>query len=101
MESFEETKTASAEPVQSETESGEFVARARPERIRISPVRANIWTNVDKYGQEYKVVDIARTYKVPDTGEFKDTTRLRAQDVPKAILVLQMAYEKMVNIQVD
>ena len=60
---------------------------------------ATVWQNqgVSKNGEDvsYKTVSFQRRYKDP-SGEWKSTSTLRVNDLPKASLVLQKAYEYLV-----
>ena len=55
-----------------------------------------IWTNkgTSKEGQdmEYRTFSFERRYK-DKSGEWRSTNHLRMQDIPKAVLVLNKAYE--------
>lgn len=69
----------------------------RPEKnFKVGAVRAAIWptTIVLKDGTSFdkKKVVVDRRYK-DRNGEWKSTNSLDANDVPKAILALQQAYE--------
>jgi hypothetical protein len=65
-------------------------------KFRASPISATIWTNEvkTKEGETrlYRTVSVERTYKDKD-GAWKSTTSLRTQDLPKAALVINKAYE--------
>jgi len=60
---------------------------------------ATVWQNqgVGKTGEDisYRTVSFQRRYKDP-SGEWKSTSTLRINDLPKASLVLQKAYEYLV-----
>jgi len=60
---------------------------------------ATVWQNqgVSKNGEDvsYRTVSFQRRYKDPN-GEWKSTSTLRVNDLPKASLVLQKAYEYLV-----
>ncbi|MBN2881541.1 hypothetical protein JXM83_05830 [Candidatus Woesearchaeota archaeon] len=57
------------------------------------PVSATVWTNKTKEEDgEYKTISIDRNYKDSD-GNWKSTNVLRSSDIPRAILVLNKAYE--------
>lgn len=71
----------------------------KPEKnFKVGAVRAAIWptTIVLKDGTSFdkKKVVVDRRYK-DRNGEWKSTNSLDANDVPKAILALQLAYEYM------
>ena len=67
----------------------------KPEqKFRVGGLTATIWKNVKEYKsekQEYFTVSFEKSYKNGE--EWKKTNSLMAQDVPKAILVLQKAFE--------
>ena len=52
---------------------------------------AAIWENESKEGNPYGTVTLDKRYKSGE--EWKSTRSMRATDLPKAILVLQKAYE--------
>ena len=70
---------------------------ARPEKnIRVGPVRAAIWkqTSQTRDGQpfeSFKVV-LERSYR-DRNGQWQNTNRYDPNDIPKAILAMQKAYE--------
>ena len=62
-------------------------------KFRAGAIVASVWSNQAKEGEgEYKTVSFDRTYKDKD-GAWQRTTSLRMNDLPKARLVLQKAYE--------
>ena len=68
----------------------------KPEKkFRAGGIVATIWKNVIKDGDrefEVRSVNLERSYKDKD-GEWKNTTSMRSADLPRAILVMQKAYE--------
>jgi len=60
---------------------------------KVGGIRASTWENDSKNGKFYTTT-LQRCYKEGE--EFKYTGSLRVNDLPKAILALQKAYEKMV-----
>lgn len=69
----------------------------RPEKsFRVGAVRASVWKNTrqGKEGKTYEVrtVTLDRTYRDGE-GNYKTTNRFAANEIPKAILLLQRAYE--------
>jgi hypothetical protein len=61
-------------------------------------VQATIWNNeIEKNGvtASFKTIVLSRSYKAQD-GKWKSTSSLRVNDIPKAALVLQKAYEYLV-----
>ena len=72
----------------------------RPEKsFRIGAVRASVWKNIrqGKEGKTYEMrtVTLDRSYKDKD-GNYKSTNRFAANEIPKAILLLQRSYEYLV-----
>jgi len=70
-----------------------------PERkFRSGAISATVWVNqaVSKEGKEisYKTVSFERSYKGADE-KWHTTKSLRMNDLPKAALVLQKAYEHL------
>ena len=76
-------------------------AHSRPERdFRAGAVRVAVWTNSRLSSEgipfnSHKVV-LERTYKDSDGG-FKTTGSLGLNDIPKAILALQKAYDFLIS----
>lgn len=62
-------------------------------------INATIWKNrgINKNGNpvEFRTVSLQRRYK-DNNGEWKSTNSLRTNDLPKASLVLDKAYEYLV-----
>ena len=71
-------------------------AKNLPEKkIRAGAVSATIWKNKQSNDQgeyEFRSVSLERNYKDKE-GNWKSTNSFRAQDLPKAALVLNKAYE--------
>jgi len=65
---------------------------------RAGAISATVWENTqkDKDGKEYTniSVDLSRSYKDKDN-TWKNTSSMRERDLPKAILVLQKAFERL------
>ncbi len=68
-------------------------------------VRATIWKNTGskKTGEaiEYRTVSFERVYKDKQSGEWKSTNSLRLNDLPKAVVVLNKAYEHLMLKSVE
>jgi len=67
-------------------------------KIRAGPLSATVWKNKTvKDGEvvEYTTVSFERNYKDKD-GNWQTTNSLRMNDLPKAAIVLQRAYESLV-----
>ncbi|MBN2142837.1 hypothetical protein JW711_05915 [Candidatus Woesearchaeota archaeon] len=65
-------------------------------KFRVGAVSATVWENqsVNDQGQpvSFKNVSFERSYKDAN-GEWQTTNALRANDLPRAVLVLNKAYE--------
>ncbi|MBW3023326.1 hypothetical protein KY308_04445 [Candidatus Woesearchaeota archaeon] len=66
----------------------------KPEKkFRAGPITATIWKNSTEDGErEFNTVSFERGYK-DKNGEWKSTNSLRVNDLPKAAMVLNKAYE--------
>jgi hypothetical protein len=60
-------------------------------KFRAGPISATIWRNLTEKGS-YASVQISRNYK-DASNTWKSTGSLRINDLPKAVLVLNKAYE--------
>jgi len=64
----------------------------KPEKtIRAGAIEASIWLNEAENGQ-FKTISLSRSYKDKE-GNWKNSGILRQNDIPKAMLVLNKAYE--------
>jgi hypothetical protein len=61
-------------------------------KFGVGGISVAIWENEGKEGNGYCSVSFERRYK-DKGGEWKSTTSLKANDLPKAILALEKAYE--------
>jgi len=81
--------------IKTETVSGNMPEK----RFSTGALVATVWENQgkSKEGEDvaYKTVSLQRRYKDPN-GEWQSATSLRINDLPKASLVLQKAYEYLV-----
>ena len=81
--------------IKTETVSGNMPEK----RFSTGALVATVWENQgkSKEGEEvtYKTVSLQRRYKDPN-GEWQSANSLRINDLPKASLVLQKAYEYLV-----
>lgn len=73
------------------------VDKNTPEKkFRASPVTATVWANEvqTKEGETrmYRTISLERSYKDKE-GAWKSTNSMRVNDLPKAILVLNKAFE--------
>ena len=62
-------------------------------KIKAGAVTATVWKNSTDNGS-YETVQLARNYKDAQ-GQWKSTGSLRLNDLPKATLLLQKAYEHL------
>ncbi|VVC00382.1 Uncharacterised protein [uncultured archaeon] len=70
----------------------EIKVKGRPvAKFRAGGIQVAIWENETKEGGSYKTVSIDRRYKAGE--EWKSTKSFRQNDLPKAILALQKAFE--------
>lgn len=60
-------------------------------KITVGGIEAAVWENSSKDGKKYFTTTVERNYK--DGDEWKKTSSLRTNDLPKTILTLQKAYE--------
>ena len=71
----------------------------KPEtKVRVGAVTATVWKNIfQKDGKTYEnfSVNLQRSYKDKDE-KWQNTDSLKTNDLPKAILALQKAYEFLV-----
>jgi len=74
----------------------EVMGRNLPEKkFRSGAVAATIWSNSavrDNKPVKYRTISLQRSYK-DKNDEWQSTDSLRTSDLPRAILVLQKAYE--------
>lgn len=73
----------------------------KPEiRIRCGAIGVTVWKNTltKKSGEEaeYNTVSFERRYMEKESGEWKSTNSMRVNDLPKAVMALQKAYEYLV-----
>ncbi len=80
-------------------------ANVPEKRFRAGSVSATIWKNtLEKDGRTFEIrsIQFERSYKDKDSDKWKSTSSLRAMDIPKAVVVLNKAYEYLVlNNQVE
>lgn len=63
-------------------------------KIRAGPIAVAIWRNKTEDGKTFYSVSFEKRYK--DQDEWKTTTSLNKNDIPKAIIALQEAYRYLV-----
>jgi hypothetical protein len=60
-------------------------------KVKIGGIEVAVWQNTSKEGNTFFTTTMERNYK--DGEEWKKTSSLRDNDLPKAVLALQKAYE--------
>lgn len=79
-----------------ERKKSEVVKLPQPvKKFSAGGVSAAVWENESKDGQVFYSVTLDRRYKDANE-EWKSSGSLRQNDLPKAVLVLQKAYEYLV-----
>ncbi|HLD72899.1 MAG TPA: hypothetical protein VJA23_04900 [Candidatus Nanoarchaeia archaeon] len=70
-------------------------------KFRAGAVSATVWRNKSQKGEgEYNTVSLERSYKDKE-GQWQATNSLRTNDLPKAVMALQKAYEHIVLNEQD
>ncbi len=82
------------------TEVSKFGENLPEMQFRAGAISAAVWRNTikKKDGSEadIRTVSFQRRYKDKDSDEWKTSNSLRATDLPKAVVVLNKAYEYLV-----
>jgi len=68
-------------------------------KLTAGGVRLAVWANDGPKGGTYYTVSLERTFRRKD-GDWDSSTSLRINDIPKAIAILQKAYDRLV-VSVD
>ena len=61
-------------------------------KFSVGCIQVAIWENEGKEGNKFQTVSFDKRYK-DKNDEWKSSSSLKANDIPKAILALQKAYE--------
>jgi hypothetical protein len=61
-------------------------------KFQVGAVNASVWKNAGKEGMEFLSVSLQKRYK-DEKGEWQSSSSFKPGDLPKAVLVLQKAYE--------
>lgn len=73
------------------------VTKKLPEKsIRAGPVKVSVWRNKTEEGRPYYSVSFEKQYLDEESDEWKTSSSLMKNDIPKAILALQEAYRYLV-----
>jgi hypothetical protein len=76
-----------------EIKMNEFGKNLPEKKFVAGAISATVWRNeVKNSDAEFQTITIQRAYK-DKNGNWKNTSSLRTNDIPKTILVLQKAYE--------
>ena len=62
-------------------------------KYSVGNISVAVWENESKEGNSFNTVSLQRSYKVGE--EWKSSTSLNVNDLPKASLALQKAYEHL------
>lgn len=70
-------------------------------KFRAGAISATVWKNTgqskfDGQPKDYMTVSFERVYQDKQSGEWKSTTSLRVNDLPRAAVVITKAYEYLV-----
>ena len=72
-------------------DSKNYSSKKPVQQFKVGGIQVAIWQNESKEGQAFSSISMDKRYKVGE--EWRSTTSLKANDLPKAILALQKAYE--------
>ncbi len=61
-------------------------------KYQVGQIQASVWKNAGKEGLEFLSVSLQKRYK-DDKGQWQSSSSFKPGDLPKAVLVLQKAYE--------
>ena len=68
-------------------------------KVKVGAIEVAVWENSSKDGKKFFTTTMERNYKNGE--EWKKTSSLRTDDLPKAILALQEAYHFSIIKNVD
>lgn len=61
-------------------------------KYQVGQIQASVWKNASKEGSEFLSVSLQKRYK-DEKGQWQSSSSFKPGDLPKAVLVLQKAYE--------
>lgn len=64
-----------------------------PEHVRVGGIDVTVWSN-NSNGKTFQTVTLQRSYKDKE-GKWAKANSFRVNDIPKAIVALQKAYENL------
>lgn len=76
--------------------SGVAIPNLPDKKFRARGLSATVWKGVSPKGSAYYNVQLGRSYKDKDNN-WKTTSSLREDDIPKAMVLLQKAYEYVIS----
>lgn len=86
--------------MQKDQNTSQFGSNLPEMKFRAGAICATVWRNTitrkDGSSADVHSIKFERTYKDKDTDEWKKTSSLRAMDLPKAVVVLNKAYEYLI-----
>ncbi len=62
-------------------------------KFNVGNISVAVWQNESREGNAFKSITIQKNYKIGD--EWKSTNSLNVNELPKAVLALQKAYEHL------
>ena len=78
----------------------QVVPNVPDKKFKAGGVTATVWKGVSPKGATYFNVQLGRSYKDKDNN-WKTTSSFRESDVPKAVVLLQKAYEYVISQQTN
>ena len=70
--------------------------RLPEKKFRVRGLTATVWKSISPQGTAYYNVQLDRSYKDKDNN-WKKTSSLKENDIPKAMVLLQKAYEYVIQ----
>lgn len=74
--------------------------RVPDKRFKVGGITATVWKGISPKGATYFNVQLAKSYKDKDNN-WKTTNSLKDYEVPKAMVLLQKAYEYVISQQTN
>ncbi len=72
------------------------LAKAPDKKFKAGSLTATVWKGISQKGTFYYNVQLGKSYKDKDNN-WKNTNSLMENDVPKAVVLLQKAYEYVIS----
>ena len=77
-----------------------IIPKVPDKKFKAGGITATVWKGVSPEGRAYFNVQLGRSYKDKDNS-WKTTSSFRESDVPKAVVLLQKAYEYVITQQTN